>query len=230
MRSLLVGAMMCLLWSVPVLGQQAAVFLDGFETADTSAWWAPARVGETGQSTCFDGAGMQIACAGTGQDGDLRGGVAWPTPRFVDNGDGTVTDKLTALVWLKDASCSELAGADAYAKAPWTTAVAAANALSSGTCGLSDGSAPGDWRLPSRFELESVLDLEYQQPAVPNSAGTGRWAEGDPFVELYPNYYWTSTSRASDPDQAWFVNTYHGIVSSAAKTLEYCVWPVRAVR
>ena len=36
----------------------------------------------------------------TGDDGDLQIGVAWPNPRFIDNGDGTVMDKLTDLVWL----------------------------------------------------------------------------------------------------------------------------------
>ena len=34
----------------------------------------------------------------TGDDGDLKKGVAWPSPRFTDHGNGTVTDKLTGLV------------------------------------------------------------------------------------------------------------------------------------
>jgi hypothetical protein len=33
-------------------------------------------------------------------DGEIRAGVAWPTPRFTDNGDGTATDNLTGLTWL----------------------------------------------------------------------------------------------------------------------------------
>ena len=37
-----------------------------------------------------------------GTDGDLEKGVASPTPRFTDNGNGTVTDKLTGLIWMKD--------------------------------------------------------------------------------------------------------------------------------
>ena len=32
-------------------------------------------------------------------------GVAWPNPRFTDNGNGTVTDNLTGLIWLKNANC-----------------------------------------------------------------------------------------------------------------------------
>ncbi|NTW88649.1 MAG: hypothetical protein HGB26_05900 [Desulfobulbaceae bacterium] len=39
----------------------------------------------TGQVTCYNSAGTAIDCAGTGQDGDVRAGVPWPIPRFVDN-------------------------------------------------------------------------------------------------------------------------------------------------
>ncbi|MGA9347827.1 MAG: hypothetical protein WBW48_03355 [Anaerolineae bacterium] len=36
----------------------------------------------------------------TGEDGELLKGVTWPSPRFTDNGNGTVTDNLTGLIWL----------------------------------------------------------------------------------------------------------------------------------
>src|SRR3990172_5700801 len=60
---------------------------------------------KTGQTTCYDSAGNVIACTGTGQDGEIQAGVPWPSPRFMDNGDGTVTDNLTGLIWLKNANC-----------------------------------------------------------------------------------------------------------------------------
>jgi hypothetical protein len=60
---------------------------------------------KTGQTTCYDSDGNVISCEGTGQDGDIRAGVAWPTPRFTDNRDGTMSDNLTGLMWLKDADC-----------------------------------------------------------------------------------------------------------------------------
>ena len=41
----------------------------------------------------------------THDDGDLERGVASPSPRFSDNGNGTVTDNLTGLIWLKNANC-----------------------------------------------------------------------------------------------------------------------------
>ena len=206
--------------SVPAWGQQAVVFYDDFETGDTSGWWAPARVGETGQVTCWDAAGTVIPCAGTGQDGDKRGGVAWPIPRFVDNGDGTVTDMLTGLVWLRNANC--------FGEHTWVNALADANGLASGACGLTDGSVAGDWRLPSRFELESLLDLEYIGPALSNAAGTAQWTEGDAFSGVQSSRCWSSSSYASSPEYAWYVHLNDGSASPSTKPGSYYVWPVRA--
>jgi len=209
---------------------QDIVFYDDFESGDTAGWWAPARVGKTGQTTCYDEAGAVIDCAGTGQDGDLLTGVVWPNPRFVDNLDGTVTDMMTGLVWLKDASCGELDGTDPLGRAPWQGAVAAAAALSDGLCGLSDGSETGWWRLPSRFELESLLDLEYRSPVLSDTAGTGQWSEGDAFSGVTTGYYWTSTSNAFDPAYAWHVRLDCGCVYGTVKPTSYFVWPVRNPR
>ncbi len=52
----------------------------------------------TGQTTCWNSAGTVIACAGTGQDGDIRAGA---TLSYTDNGDGTITDNNTGLMWEK---------------------------------------------------------------------------------------------------------------------------------
>ncbi len=55
----------------------------------------PAPVPKTGQVTTY----------AVGDDGDHMAGIAAPSPRFTDNGNGTVTDNLTGLVWLKDGNC-----------------------------------------------------------------------------------------------------------------------------
>jgi len=70
--------------------------------------------------------------------------------RYEDQGDGTVVDCNTNLVWLKDASCVELSGS-------WIGANAAVAALSNGMCGLTDGSVPGNWRSPDIDEFCSAF-------------------------------------------------------------------------
>ncbi len=66
----------------------------------------PAAVWRTGQTACYSSGGALVPCAGTSQDGDIQAGATWPMPRFTDNSDGTVTDNLTGLTWLKNANCA----------------------------------------------------------------------------------------------------------------------------
>ena len=82
----------------------------------------PTQVEKTGRTTCYGPDGIVIPCAGSGQDGELQKGVAWPNPRFTDNGDGTVTDNLTGLIWLKHASCGDLYGTNSGGWANWLDA------------------------------------------------------------------------------------------------------------
>ena len=122
------------LWALPMISRAAEVNLP-----------------QTGQATCYDASGNVIDCTSTGQDGDVQSGEAWPEPRFEDNGDGTVTDHLTGLVWLKNANC--------FGTRTWANALTSCNSLASGACGLTDGSAAGDWRLPNVVELESLVNI-----------------------------------------------------------------------
>ena len=103
---------------------------------------------QTGQTRCYDTSGEKIDCEGTGQDGDYRAGEPLPDPRFTDNDDGTVTDNLTGLVWLKDANL--------FGELPSDQAIEYARGLANGQHGLRDGSKPGDWRLPNVNELQSL--------------------------------------------------------------------------
>ncbi len=148
-------------------------------------------------------------------------------PRFTDHGDGTVEDNLTGLVWLQDASCAALPKTDKAGRAFGVTAVAVASALADPVCGLTDGSQAGDWRLPNRFELESLLDLDYDDPALSDAAGTAKWTDGDPFAGVESSYYWTSATLASDSTYVWGVDLYDGIVFYAYEINYYYVWPVR---
>lgn len=127
------------------------------------------RVPQTGQRSCWDAPTLDpdephfaVSCSGTGQDGDERAGLAPPADRFVDNGDGTVTDGFTNLVWLKRADCGD--------GLSWGEAVGLAAQLNGleglSLCSLRDGSLPGSWRLPNVPELMSLVDFESPQSAI----------------------------------------------------------------
>jgi hypothetical protein len=207
---------------------QSILFYDGFEDGSVMTWWAPARLAQTGQTTCYAEDGTEIACKGSGQDGDHRAGVPLPTPRFEINGDGTVTDLLTGLVWLRDAGCGELPGTDSEGKSDWLTALSAAGSLADGVCGLTDGSEAGDWRLPSVLELQSLVHTGFTFPAMSNTAGTGQHTEGDPFFNVTDGRdHWTSTAYEVYGSRAWIVRTAHCNVQSRDMSSAYCVWPVR---
>ena len=177
---------------------------------------ATAQPPQTGQKSCWDSGGLPTACAGTGQDGDKLAGVAWPDPRFTNNGNGTVTDNLTGLVWLTNANC--------FGLQDWQIALNSANALASGACSLNDGSQAGDWRLPNRKEMQSLIDLENSIPALPS---------GHPFTNAQSDYYWSSSSITGSLDYAWIVDIYDGYADYALKSglagggYDYYVWPVR---
>ncbi|MCP4291396.1 MAG: DUF1566 domain-containing protein [bacterium] len=155
----------------------------------------------------------------TGDDGDLERGVAWPNPRFIDNGDGTINDNLTGLTWLKNANC--------FGLRTWSDALSDCNGLEDGECGLTDGSVAGIWRLPNRRELFSLTNGQYMNPALSNTAGTGWWKEGDPFTNVGPSYYWSSTTASSGSIYAWYLDMPYGKIEITEKAGSYFVLPVR---
>ena len=61
---------------------------------------------QTGQITCHDARGRRIDCTGSGQDADFKSGLSWPAPRF-EVLDDTVLDRLTRLVWTRNANMAE---------------------------------------------------------------------------------------------------------------------------
>ena len=164
----------------------------------------PAKVPRSGKTTTV---GVP------GEDGALKKGVVWPNPRFTDNSDGTVTDNLTGLLWLKDADC--------FGGLTWSAALTAAGTLNSGECGLTDGSAEGNWRVPQIAELSSLVDYGRANPALPAA---------HPFVEVQgeePDWYWSSTTAARDTTGAWCSIFALGNINYSSKTESHFVWPVR---
>jgi len=140
-------------------------------------------VPKTGQETCWDDSGASIACAGTGQDGDLRMGVAWPAPRFSGAGD-CMTDALTGLTWAKAPQATTMT---------WTEAFTATKLMT--ICGRND------WRLPNRVEMLSLIGFTGESLA---------WLNDQGFTGVTNGAYWSSTTFASLTGRniAWLDETY----------------------
>jgi quinol monooxygenase YgiN len=164
----------------------------------------------TGAVKCWDTEGREIDCTGTGQDADVMSGVPPVDPRFTDNYDGTVTDNLTNLIWLKDA--------DAFGEVEWKDALDKARALAHGSGGLSDNSKRGDWRLANIRELLSLIDYGEADPILPY---------GHPFQNVKTAIYWTSTTLAAAPRLAWMITLGIGPTVFVVKNTPARMWPVR---
>ena len=188
-----------------------------------------AGVAKTGQTTCYNAGGGTTDCLNSGswpgQDAywESQGvGVSWPSPRFKDNADGTVTDNMTGLIWLQNANC--------FGAKSWTVALSDCNTLvgNNTQCDLNDGSIAGDWRLPNVKELQSLIAFAYDEPALSNAAGTAKWTtDEDAFSDVQLNIYWSSTTYAHSKSNAWYVDLDYGIADDVSKGNGGFVWPVR---
>jgi len=168
----------------------------------------------TGQTKCWDTAGTEIPCKGTGQDGEIQAGIAWPEPRFTDNGDDTMTDNLTGLMWAKNAN---LPGGSKT----WLDALHYCNNLTL--------AGHNDWRQPNVNELESLINVDESEPDA--------WLKTQGFINVQIDdhaIYWSSNTVTSNPKAAWILLVWHGGVYAENKVDDHYnptfgyVWPVRA--
>jgi hypothetical protein len=160
---------------------------------------------QTGQRSCHDADGREIPCQGSGQDAEFRRGMAWPSPRFEARGE-VVRDRLTGLIWTRDAGPGEL-------PMTWREALDFTARLSR------DGHLEyDDWRLPNRRELRSLVSHQARRPALP---------EDHPFINVFPGWYWTSTTAAISPAHAWYVNLDGARMFYGGKDQSFLAWPVR---
>lgn len=128
-----------------------------------------------------------------------------PSERFVVE-NSAVRDLLTGLHWLRDA--------DAVGQPlSWHEALAAVERLNgAGALG------PADWRMPNIRELESLVDLFADSPAL---------APGHPFRNVR-EVYWSSTTSVYEPRYAWALYTRDGMVGVGFKPdAIFHLWPVR---
>lgn len=199
-----------IIFSLLLVGLLAGVCLGSYFAA-TSSNAQPQKEANNGVS---DPDPVELASLGQPE-------VSLQKQRFVDNKDGTVTDLRSGLTWLKHADC--------FGTQSWNEALELAASLANGElCGdmeLTDGSSPGEWRLPSIREIMTLPMIEYFNPALTNSMGTGKWSEGDPFLGVSSQYYWSSTHL--EDKSAWYMYLYNGVLGISEMSQHYSVWPVK---
>ena len=130
----------------------------------------------------------------------VKSGSVPPTvEHFTDNGDSTITDNVTGLMWQKFPSRDSM---------PWETALTRAEEARI--------AGHDDWRLPNLKELGSLVDITRNAPASPT------------LFTMQSLRYWTSTAQFKQTANAWFVDFQNsGLTSYAAKVRAYPVVFVR---
>jgi hypothetical protein len=146
--------------------------------------------------------------------------------RYADCGNGTVTDTVTGLIWLKDPNC--------LPSATWDDAKKAVAGLKDGACMLKDGSAPGDWRLPTDKEWEATMapakSKSCSYPTLTDDLGTGCIKTGkSSFAGLESDYYWSNTPNEGT-GRVFVGDLDHGNILSVDAPNAQRVWPVRGAQ
>lgn len=177
-----------------------------------TAWVVDFSIGAIGVKNKASGGGNDLSLrlvsgtpAGTSSATPCTAGTATnaASDRFVDNADGTVSDKATQLMWMQ---CSQgLSGTScttgAASSVSWSAALATAATVNANPTGLGKGYA--DWRVPNRNELGSLVERDCRAPAI-NAAY---------FPGTVLASYWSSSPAIALPKTAWQVNFVDGDVA-----------------
>ena len=181
---------------IPFIDTNTFAFAYGDETAgeraiDAQFWSSNAYLGAVfGNQACAFGLNLadgRIKCYSSGSGGPsvklnyvyfARGNPDYGINDLSDNGDGTITDNATGLMWSQDDSGAGLNWEEALA---WVQQKNAENYL-----GYSD------WRLPNAKEMQSILDYD-RAPDATNSAAI------DPVFNISQ-----ITNEAGQVDYPWF--------------------------
>ena len=153
---------------------------------------------DTNQGLCFNNS-EQIDCpaegeAFYGQDAQYTGNE----PSYTDNGDGTITDNVTGLVWTQDLSDASM---------PWSDAAGYCESLTVGSV--------TDWRLPNIKELWSIRDFSTGWPWVDTDYFylVGDGSQGAQQHSWSSNYYLVDTEEAVK-NVAFIVNDWTGHIKA----------------
>ncbi len=182
------------------------------------------RLPKTGQTSCFDGTwGNPVECRGSGQDGELRTGAAWPNPRFT-NPDGSlpingeeILDRLTGLIWARDVT-SPTRGFCTGGSKDWGKAFDYIKCLNDTRYLNHD-----DWRMPNTVELASL----HHDGQIRDD----EWLETFGFFFIkFINVIWTSSTNVKSPDKVFYGLPYNLLPLNHTGKFALqnsVVWPVR---
>jgi hypothetical protein len=158
----------------------------------SAAEWNP--LPDTGQEKCYDNSG-EIPCPQPGepfygQDAQYNG----PEPTYQDNGDGTVTDLNTGFMWQQATADTNNDGTITYndGTIPYEDVLTWQEAMD--YCDTLTFADHSDWRLPAKFELQSIVDYGRFSPAI-NPVFSCPWS----------GHYWSATPYVVVHDSAWSV-------------------------
>lgn len=161
------------------------------------------KLPDTGIEKCYDNYGNMIECQPATEDvagrDFYRQDAHYNNPKmsYSVNSDGTILDKNTNLTWQNrwlDNNGNQIN----FIKSKWQSACDYCDSLELG--GYSD------WRLPTKHELFSVVDLSKSNPAINTS-----------FANTKNTYYWSETSNSYNTNNAWYVNFSDGYVGEQSK-------------
>jgi len=140
---------------------------------------------DTGQSACYDASGAAAACPAEGealfgQDAQFSGN----TPSYTDNGDSTISDNVTGLMWQQSPDTNGDGMINATDKLTYAEAVTGASMLTLG--------GYTDWRLPTIKELYSLILFDGADPSGIEDADTSGLT---PFIDnAYFDFAYGDTS------------------------------------
>jgi hypothetical protein len=168
-----------------VVYQSRVVTMPPVERAPATA--GSYRVVDTGQSTFWDSAGNEIqapvhGAALYGQDAAFTGNA----PSYTDNGDGTVSDNVTGLMWTQTVDRNGDGKIDTADKLTLGKAVESVGSVSVG--------GYTDWRLPTIKELYSLIDFNGVDPII---EGTDT-SDLTPFIDTRTFGYGYGDTTAGD--------------------------------
>ena len=123
----------------------------------------------------------------------LRGNEDYGKNQFMDNGDGTVTDNATGLMWLQD---------DGNFTLNWSEALAHAENFSF--------AGYDDWRLPNAKELQSIVDYG-QAPDATNEEKVGPAIDSVFNITENASHFWTGTTHQDGPDDSYAAYVTFGL-------------------